>query len=85
MQEHYYWWPQRQKLSSWEIKKMKENMRKVPEIKKKADLYHESEVQAIERLLDTYVQEEKNEISWPIKNSSPRLTFWQQIKNYLFK
>lgn len=42
---------------------MKENMRKVPEIKKKADLYHESEVQAIERLLDTYVQEEKNEIS----------------------
>ena len=43
MQESYSGSNRRIKLSSREIRKMKENMKKVPEIQKKAESYHRFE------------------------------------------
>ena len=51
MQESYSGSNRRIKLSSREIRKMKENMKKVPEIQKKADSYHRFEEKEAEELL----------------------------------
>ena len=51
MQENYSGSNRRIKLSSREIRKMKDNMKKVPEIQKKADLYHRFEEKEAEELL----------------------------------
>ena len=51
MQESYSGSNRRIKLSSREIRKMKDNMKKVPEIQKKADSYHRFEEKEAEELL----------------------------------
>ena len=51
MQENYSGSNRRIKLSSREIRKMKDNMKKVPEIQKKADSYHRFEEEEAEELL----------------------------------
>ena len=51
MQENYSGSNRRIKLSSQEIRKMKDNMKKVPEIQKKADSYHRFEEKEAEELL----------------------------------
>ncbi len=51
MQENYSESNRRIKLSSREIRKMKDNMKKVPEIQKKADSYHRFEEKEAEELL----------------------------------
>ena len=51
MQESYSGSNRRIKLSSREIRKMKENMKKVPEIQKKAASYHRFEEKEAEELL----------------------------------
>ena len=51
MQETYNGNSRKIKLSTQEIRKMKENMQKVPEIQKKADSYHHLEEKEAEKLL----------------------------------
>lgn len=43
------WWPKR--VSHKEIEKMKENMKKVPEIQLKSDIYHDQEIVEAEKIL----------------------------------
>jgi hypothetical protein len=57
MQESYSGSNRRIKLSSREIRKMKENMKKVPEIQKKAASYHRFEEKEAEELLKDITEE----------------------------
>lgn len=59
MQEHYSGYGKTGRLSPYQIRKMKENMRKVPEIQKRAEAYHQSESSAIEQELENYLQEQE--------------------------
>lgn len=60
-------------------------MRKVPEIQKKSDLYHQSETKAAEELLNQYIEAEIITNSSEINEKTSKLTFWEKIKNYLFR
>lgn len=85
MQEFYNWSGQIKRLSPHQIRKMKENMRKVPEIQKKSEIYHLSESENAEKLLNQYMEKEDNH---QIKNTSTngeKITVWQKIIKYLFK
>lgn len=53
MQETYSGSSRRIRLSSREIRKMKENMKKVPEIQKKSDAYHRLESQEADKILNS--------------------------------
>lgn len=48
----YVWGNHPQRLSPGEIKKMKKNMKKVPIISLKSDIYHQKEQQEAEHILD---------------------------------
>ena len=67
---------------------MKENMRKVPEIQKKSELYHRNEELAAEDILTTQLDStaenkriEKTEFEPSIKKEKTR---WEKIKSALF-
>ncbi len=55
----YTWWSFKQHLSRREIEKMKKNMKKVPLIKTKSDIYHNKEVDEAEKLLTQITNETK--------------------------
>ena len=88
MQESYWWGGRVKRLSPSQIRKMKENMRKVPEIQKKSDLYHRNEELAAEDILATQLDStpEKKEINKPHLESptEKRKTRWGKIKSALF-
>jgi hypothetical protein len=67
---------------------MKENMRKVPEIQKKSDLYHRNEELAAEDILATQLDStlEKKEINKSHLESPTEKTKtrWEKIKSALF-
>ncbi|MDR0607356.1 MAG: hypothetical protein LBG52_03185 [Candidatus Peribacteria bacterium] len=55
MTEHYYGGKQRTKhYSPQQIRKMKENMRKIPKIQAKAEQYQKKEEQEADRILEQY-------------------------------
>lgn len=88
MQESYWWGGRVKRLSPSQIKKMKENMRKVPEIQKKSELYHRNEELAAEDILTTQLDStvenkriEKTEFEPSIENEKTR---WEKIKSALF-
>lgn len=94
MQEHYMWNQRVKRLTPAQIRKMKENMKKVPLIQKKAEQYHDSESLLADELLNRYVYEEinqnldSNKISWEGKITPLQDSFFkvwkQKIKNFLF-
>jgi len=47
----YRWWGYKKYIDPKEVKKMIQNMKKVPIIKEKSDKYHQKEKEAAERLL----------------------------------
>ena len=67
---------------------MKENMRKVPEIQKKSDLYHRNEELAAEDILATQLDwtVEKKEVNQANLESPTEKakTRWEKIKSALF-
>ena len=67
---------------------MKENMRKVPEIQKKSDLYHRNEELAAEDILATQLDwtVEKKEVNQANLESPTEKTKtrWKKIKSALF-
>ena len=88
MQESYWWGGRVKRLSPSQIRKMKENMRKVPEIQKKSDLYHRNEELAAEDILATQLDStvenkriEKTEFEPSIEKEKTR---WGKIKSALF-
>ena len=88
MQESYWWGGRVKRLSPSQIRKMKENMRKVPEIQKKSELYHRNEELAAEDILATQLDStpEKKEIN-KLHLESPNektKTRWEKIKSALF-
>lgn len=67
---------------------MKENMRKVPEIQKKSDLYHRNEELAAEDILATQLdwtveKKEINKLNLESPNEKTK-TRWEKIKSALF-
>lgn len=88
MQESYWWGGRVKRLSPAQIRKMKENMRKVPEIQKKSELYHRNEELAAEDILATQLDStlEKKEINKSHLESptEKRKTRWGKIKSALF-
>lgn len=88
MQESYWWGGRVKRLSPSQIRKMKENMRKVPEIQKKSELYHRNEELAAEDILATQLDwtVEKKEINNPHLESPNKKTKtrWEKIKSALF-
>ena len=88
MQESYWWGGRVKRLSPSQIRKMKENMRKVPEIQKKSELYHRNEELAAEDILTTQLDStvenkriEKTEFEPSIAKEKTR---WEKIKSALF-
>ena len=88
MQESYWWGGRVKRLSPSQIRKMKENMRKVPEIQKKSELYHRNEELAAEDILATQLDStvenkriEKTEFEPSIEKEKTR---WGKIKSALF-
>lgn len=88
MQESYWWGGRVKRLSPSQIRKMKENMRKVPEIQKKSELYHRNEELAAEDILTTQLDStvenkriEKSEFEPSIEKEKTR---WEKIKSALF-
>ena len=88
MQESYWWGGRVKRFSPSQIRKMKENMRKVPEIQKKSELYHRNEELAAEDILTTQLDStvenkriEKTEFEPSIKKGETR---WEKIKSALF-
>ena len=88
MQESYWWGGRVKRLSPSQIRKMKENMRKVPEIQKKSELYHRNEELAAEDILTTQLNWtiEKKEVNKPnLKSPTEKTkTRWEKIKSALF-
>lgn len=88
MQESYWWGGRVKRLSPVQIRKMKENMRKVPEIQKKSELYHRNEELAAEDILTTQLNWtiEKKEVNKPnLKSPTEKTkTRWEKIKSALF-
>ena len=88
MQESYWWGGRVKRLSPAQIREMKENMRKVPEIQKKSDLYHRNEELAAEDILATQLDStlEKKEINKPHLESptEKKKNRWGKIKSALF-
>lgn len=62
---------------------MKENMRKVPEIQKKSDLYHRQEAESAEQLL-SQIDETPSTRKRSLQQPTPKSSRWDKIKNYLF-
>ena len=87
MQESYWWGGRVKRLSPSQLRNMKENMRKVPEIQKKSELYHRNEELA-EDILATQLDStlEKKEINKPHLESptEKKKTRWGKIKSALF-
>ena len=88
MQESYWWGGRVKRLSPSQIRKMKENMRKVPEIQKKSELYHRNEELVAEDILTTQLDStveskriEKTEFEPSIEKEETR---WGKIKSALF-
>ena len=85
MQESYWWGGRVKRLSPSQIRKMKENMRKVPEIQKKSELYHRNEELAAEDILatqlDSTLEKNKPHLGSPTEK---RKTRWEKIKSALF-
>ena len=88
MQESYWWGGRVKRLSPSQIRKMKENMRKVPEIQKKSELYHRNDELAAEDILATQLDStvenkriEKTEFEPSIEKEKTR---WGKIKSALF-
>jgi len=81
MQETYNGNSRKIKLSPQEIRKMKENMQKVPEIQKKADSYHHLEEKEAEKLLRDIIDASPN--SSFKKPNKQKLSFREKIK-FLF-
>ena len=88
MQESYWWGGRVKRLSPSQIRKMKENMRKVPEIQKKSELYHRNEELAAEDILTTQLDStvENKEVNKPNLESPTEKTKtrWEKIKSALF-
>lgn len=82
MQETYNGNSRKIKLSPQEIRKMKENMQKVPEIQKKSDLYHHLEEKEAEKLLRDIIDSPPTR-SFK-KPNKQKLSFREKIK-FLFK
>lgn len=57
MQETYWGQWKIKRLTPQQIKEMKENMKKVPEIQKKAEEYHEVETKIAEKILNKHLEE----------------------------
>lgn len=84
MQESYTGSHRIKRLSPQQIRKMKENMRKVPLIQAKSDQYHQSEAEHAEHLLNT-IEQETPIVSQLIKSEkTEKLSRFQKIKKYLF-
>lgn len=81
MQETYNGNSRKIKLSPQEIRKMKENMQKVPEIQKKADSYHHLEEKEAEKLLRDIIDSPPT--SSFKKPNKQKLSFREKIK-FLF-
>ena len=88
MQESYWWGGRVKRLSPAQIRKMKENMRKVPEIQKKSELYHRNEELAAEDILATQLDStlEEKEVNKPNLESATekKKNLWETIKSALF-
>ena len=88
MQENYSGSNRRIKLSSREIRKMKDNMKKVPEIQKKADSYHRFEEKEAEELLKDITEDssikptEYTNIEKPSLREKIKLLFKKLTKNH---
>ena len=88
MTEHYYWWWNGVKrLSRTEIRKMKENMQKIPLVQEKSKEYHRLEEENAEKLITSIVSESdninKNEVIIE-KKTEKKLWLIEKIKKYLF-
>ena len=88
MQESYWWGGRVKRLSPSQIRKMKENMRKVPEIQKKSELYHRNEELAAEDILttqlDSTVENKRIEKTEFEPSTEKEKTRWGKIKSALF-
>ena len=88
MQESYSGSNRRIKLSSREIRKMKDNMKKVPEIQKKADSYHRFEEKEAEELLKDITEDssikptEYSNTEKPSLREKIKLLFKKLTKNH---
>ena len=88
MQENYSGSNRRIKLSSREIRKMKDNMKKVPEIQKKADSYHRFEEKEAEELLKDITEDssikptEYSNTEKPSLREKIKLLFKKLTKNH---
>ncbi len=58
----YVWWWYKQHISRREIEKMKKNMKKVPVIQLKKEIYHDHEIYEAEKILQQIDQEENLKI-----------------------
>ena len=84
-EQYYWWWNSVRKLSRSEIKKMKENMQKIPLIQEKSNKYHHLEEEKAENLLKSIIDEtEQRNDNLKEENEQKNLWLIQKIKKYLF-
>lgn len=85
MTEQYYWWSNGiRRLSKTEIRRMKENMQKTPLVQEKSNKYHRIEEEKAEKLLNTIINEQNEEIIKTMEESQEKVWFIEKIKKYLF-
>lgn len=84
MQELYSWNRGVRRLSRSEIRKMKENMQKTPLIQKKSELYHRTEKEKAEQLLEHLENPMIGEIPVIEETKKEKKNILQKIKAYLF-
>ena len=82
MQEGYYGGGGVRRLSRAEIRRMKENMQKVPLVQEKSNRYHKKEVEEAEALLENLEAFETHESKQAPQEE--KIWFFQKIKNFLF-
>lgn len=71
-------------LSKTYIKKMKNNMRKVPIIQEKADIYHKIEKTEADKILENVDENEVNLVESPVQISEEKVNY-EQDNNWLRK
>ena len=80
----YVWWWYKQHIWRREIEKMKKNMKKVPVIQLKKEIYHDQEIHEAEKILKQIDQEEiqQTPIITPIQEHLP---WYKQILHYIYR
>lgn len=79
----YTWWGYTQHISRREIEKMKKNMKKVPGIQLKTEIYHTQEAHEADKILHTLYQENNHHIINTAQATNSHIPWYKKILQFI--